>query len=199
MKRQDGRTEVADREPDAGGEDGAKRIAALQEGAATAARVVGPKLGHDRGAGRPFRADREADQKAQNGKGNPVPRERAQAGEHRVGEDREDHGALAAEIIGEHAAQHATDPPAQHGGGDDHAGVGRNQWILARVEQLPQRSSDSKDQGENLEAVERPAEVRGEERFPMHAVERAIPRQGPDRAGFPHQTLLCEDLVDLAG
>ena len=47
--------------------------AALQQPAAFAARVVRPQFGDDRRAGRPFGADTDADQKAQNRERNPIP------------------------------------------------------------------------------------------------------------------------------
>ena len=91
---------AADQEPDAGGKNAADRVSRLQKGAALAARLGRPQLGRDRGAGRPFRADREPDEKAQHAKGQPIPGKRAQAGEQRIGEDRKRHRALAAEIVG---------------------------------------------------------------------------------------------------
>ena len=81
--------------------------------------------GH-RGAGRPFRADRDADQEAQHRERNPIPGECGQAGSQRIGEDREDHGAPAADIVGQHAADHPADAPAEQRDADHGAGIGRD-------------------------------------------------------------------------
>ena len=66
------RTISAYEQPDEGGEKEADAETALHQAGTFAACLLGPQLGHDRGAGRPFRADGDADQKPQNGKRNPV-------------------------------------------------------------------------------------------------------------------------------
>src|SRR5262245_52103789 len=53
-----------------------------------------------------------------------------------------------------------------------------------------QRDSNGEDEREDFKAVEGPAEVRGDERFPLRAVERAIPRRRREDGGFAHDVLL---------
>ena len=97
----------------------------------------------------------------------PVPGEGAKPGHDRIGEDRDDHGAPAADIIGQHAADQAADAPAEQGDADDGAGIGRDLRKLRRIEQLAQRHADHQDQREGLVAVEHPAEIRGNQRVPL--------------------------------
>src|SRR6202022_1178429 len=66
-----------------------------------------------------------------------------------------------------------------------------NERVLRRVQQLAQRKADGEDEGKHLETVERPAEVRSDEGFPLRPVERAIPRRRPDDAGVVHDSLPC--------
>src|SRR5262249_53561732 len=54
---------------------------------------------------------------------------------------------------------------------------------------LMQRHADGEDEREYLEAVEGPAEIRRDERLPLRAVERAIPRHGAARGEFAHGVL----------
>src|SRR6266404_4756792 len=51
---------------------------------------------------------------------------------------------------------------------------------MRRVEQLVQRKSYRNKQRKNLEPVEQPAEVRGDQHPPLLAIERTIPRQRRD-------------------
>jgi hypothetical protein len=62
--------------------------------------------------------------------------------------------------------------------------------MLRGVEQLMQRHADGEDQREHFKTVKDPAEVRGDERFPLRAVERAIPGRRRDDGGFAHHCLL---------
>ena len=120
----------ADQDPDGGSKDASDRIAGLQKRSALAARIVGPQLGRDRGAGRPFGADGETDQEAENGKRQPTPRQRAQAGEQGIGENGQGHRALAADVVGQNAAEQTTSAPAEHRDGDHCARIGGNELVL---------------------------------------------------------------------
>ena len=166
----------ADRQPDAGGENAPEPGTALQEAAALPTCVIRPQLGDDGRSGRPFRADRGPDEKAQHGEGHPIPGERAEPGRQRIGEDGQDHRPLAADIVGDDAADHTAGGPAEDGGGEDVAGVTGNGRVLGRVEQLVQSEADGEEQRIELETVEQPAEVRGDQHPPLRAIERAIPR-----------------------
>ena len=161
----------------------------LQEAAALAAGVVGPNFRDDRCAGHPFRADPDADQEAQYRERLPVPGKGAERGRQRIGEDRQHHRPLAADIIGDDAADDAAGRPAEHGRRQDIAGVTRDLRILRGFEQLVQRKADGQEQRVDLEPVEQPAEVRGEQHLPLLAVERAIPR---------HRAARCADLCHHA-
>ena len=147
----------------------------LHQADALAAILVGPQLGDDRGAGHPFRADGDADQEAQDRERQPVPGEGADAGHDRVGQDREQHGALAADVVGDHAADQPADAPAEQRERDHRAGVDRDLRILRRIEQLVERHADRDHQRVGLVAVEQPAEIGGDQRVPLALVERAVP------------------------
>src|SRR5262249_49103148 len=92
--------------------------------------------------------------------------------------------ALAAEIVGEHAAEQPAETPAEYRDGDDRAGIGGNELVLRGGKQLMQRHTHGEDEREHLEAVEGPAEVRGDERLPLRASERAMTRHGAARGNF---------------
>ncbi len=78
----------------------------------------------------------------------------------RVGENGQGHRSLAADVIGQNAAEQPADAPAEHRDGDHRARIGGNEFVLRRVEQLVQRRADREDEGEDLKSVERPAQVR---------------------------------------
>src|SRR5262249_59022472 len=88
------------------------------------------------------------------------------------------------EIVGEHAAKEPAQAPAEHGDGDDGAGIGGNELVLRGGEQLAQRHADGEDEREDFEAVEGPAEIGGDERLPLRAVERAVPGRGRGGGGI---------------
>jgi hypothetical protein len=124
------------RQPHAGGEKAADAGARLQESAAPAARMVGPNLGNERGPGHPFRTDPDPYQEAQDRERLPVPRDGAEARGQRVGENGQHHRPLAADIIGDDAADDAARRPAEHRRRQHIPGVARDLGILRRVEQL---------------------------------------------------------------
>ena len=97
----------------------------LQQPAALAAGVVGPQFGDERRSGHPFRADADADQKAQYRERLPIPGNGAQSGSQGISEDRQHHRPLAADVIGDDAADDAARCPAEDGGGQDDAGIAR--------------------------------------------------------------------------
>src|SRR5215468_6249298 len=81
-----------------------------------------------------------------------------------LSEDRQQHRPLAADIIGDDAADHATGGPAEHGEGENIAGILRNGRSLANIKQLLQGEADSQEQGVDLAA-----EVRGDKDPPLLA------------------------------
>src|SRR3984893_15327957 len=161
--------------PDGGGKNASDRVSALQKCATLAARLVRPKLSRDRGPRRPFRADREPNEKAKYSKRQPIPGESAQASEQRIGKDRKGHRPLAADIIGQYAAEQATRPPTEDGYRNDRAGIERNVLVFGWVKELVQCRANGENKRKHLETVERPPEVRGDQRFPLRPVQRAIP------------------------
>src|SRR5262249_35865292 len=165
------------------------RVSRLQKGATLAACLGRPKLGHDRRPGRPFRADREPNKKAKYGKRHPIPGERAHAREQRIGKDRERHRPLAAAIVGKHAGEQAADRPTEYGYRNDRAGIGGDERVLGRLQELMQRDAHGENKREHFETIERPPEVRGDKRFPLRAVERAIPWRRLQSADFAHDPL----------
>src|SRR5206468_11388425 len=60
--------------------------------------------------------------------------------------------------------------------GQDIAGILRNGGGLANLKQLLQGEADGQKQRVDLETVERPAEVRGNQHLPLLAVEGTVPR-----------------------
>ncbi len=166
----------ADEKPDERCEKEADAEAALHEPRALAARMIGPELGGHRRARRPFRAKRDADEKPQHREREPIPRDGAEPGHQRIGQDRQHHHALAADVVGEDAADQPAHAPAQERDRDDRAGVGRNLGVLRRRQQLMERHGNGEDQRVGLIAVEEPAQVRGEKCIPLVAIEAAIPR-----------------------
>ncbi len=132
-------------------------------------------------------------EKAKHGKRQPIPGERAHAREQRIGKDRKGHRALAAEIVGKHAAEQAADRPTEYGYRNDRAGIGGDERVLGRVQELMQRNANGENKCEHFEAIERPPEVRGDKRFPLRPVERAIPWRILESADFAHDPLpdLC--------
>src|SRR6266436_3883670 len=82
---------------------------------------------------------------------------------------------MSTSVVGKHAAE----APAEHGDGNDRAGISGDERVLRRIQELMQRNADGEDEREHFESVEGPAEVRGGERLPLRAVQRAIP--GPRR------------------
>ena len=97
--------------------------------------------------------------------------------------------SFAAEIIGEHAPKQPSESPTEHGYGNDRAGIERDGRILGRVQELMQGNADSENECEYFETVERPSQIRGEKRFPLRPVERAIPWRRPESADFAHDLL----------
>jgi len=86
---------------------------------------------------------------------------------------------MSTSVVGKHAAEEAAEAPAEHGDGNDRAGISGDERVLRRIQELMQRNADGEDEREHFESVEGPAEVRGGERLPLRAVQRAIP--GPRR------------------
>src|SRR6516225_4389136 len=120
------------------GKDSAEASAALHEAATFAASVVRPQLGDNRCSSCPFRANRDTNEKAQDRQGLLIPGQRAQPGGQRVGEDRQNHGPLAADIIGDNSADHSAYPPAEESASNDIAGIARDGRVLVRRNQLVQ-------------------------------------------------------------
>src|SRR5262249_26600062 len=94
------------------------------------------------------------------------------------------------DIIGDDAADHTTGGPAEHGEGENIAGILRNGRSLANIKQLLHGEADSQEQGVDLEAIEQPAEVRGDKDPPLLSVERAVPRYSVDRVHLRHASFL---------
>src|SRR6266513_2017908 len=161
--------------------------AALHQPGALAARLVRPELGRDRRTGSPLGADGNADEKPKRSERHPVPREGAQPGHERVRQDRDHHGPLASDVIGQNAADHAPDSPAEQREGDDGAGVARDLRELRRREQLMQSYADRQQKGVGLVAVEHPAEIRGDERIPLPPIKAAVPRLRSSYADLGHR------------
>jgi hypothetical protein len=57
-------------------------------------------------------------------------------------EDGENHRPLAADIVGEHTAEQAVDAPTDDGNRNDDPGIGRNEPVVGRLEQLLERKTD---------------------------------------------------------
>jgi hypothetical protein len=166
---------MLEKQPGEGRHEKSDPETALHQRDAAATRPNGPQFGDDRRSGHPFGPDRDPDQESQHRERRPVPRQGAQPRHKRIGEDRQHHGALAAEIIGEHAADQAADRPAEQRERDDGSGVDGNLTVLGRLEKLAQRGADRDHQREGLVAIEHPTEIGGDQRVPLAAVEQAIP------------------------
>ena len=135
-------------------------------------RTIGPDLGDQRHAERPFAAHAERRDESQHGDVPGLAGESAQAGENRVGDDAERHRANAADAIAEPAEQHAAGGRADQKDRHDHAepfaferGIGGEFAVQQLVEC---RRADQREHAD-LEAVEHPAQQRGDERHPFAA------------------------------
>src|SRR5262249_30806547 len=93
------------------------------------------------------------------------------------------------EIVGKHAAEQAADRPTEYGYRNDRAGIGGGERGLGRLQELMQRDAHGEDKREHFETIERPPEGRGDKRFPLRAVERAIPWRRLESADFAHDPL----------
>jgi hypothetical protein len=69
-------------------------------------------LGHERARHRPLAAHAERDEEAERGEVPPLLRERRQAGEQRVEQDRERQRALAADPVAQHPERDPAERPA---------------------------------------------------------------------------------------
>ena len=168
-------TDRADEEPRQRGQEETDAEAALHQPDTLAAVLVGPELGNDRGAGHPFGADRKPHEKPQYREGQPVPGKRAEPGQDRVGEDRQNHRALAPDIVGNHAPDHAADRPAEQGERDHRAGIDRDLSVARRIEELAQGDADRDDQRIGFVTVEDPAQIGCDQRLPLGTAKGAIP------------------------
>src|SRR5262249_42180946 len=123
--------------------------------------------------------------------------------EQRVCQDGQRHRPFAADIVGQYAAEQPTQPPTENGDRNDRAGIDGNELVLGRVQELVQGRADGEDHRKDLEAVEGPSEVRGDQCFPLRRIERAIPWRRPRRrlmgAGFAHLSLPQSSLAGHAG
>src|SRR5262249_57681947 len=106
-----------------------------------------------------------------------------------IGEDGKGDRAVGGEIVGKHAAEQAADRPTEYGYRNDRAGIGGDARIFGRVQELMERNAHGENKREHFETVERPAEVRGDKRFPLRPVERAIPWRSFESADFAHDAL----------
>jgi hypothetical protein len=68
---------------------------------------------------------------------------------------------------------------------------------VRRIEQLAQRESYRQEQRKDLEPVDQPAEVRGDQHPPLLAIERPIPRQLCDAVLLFIPTLPCSQLRSI--
>src|SRR5262249_266651 len=121
----------------------------------------------------------------------PVPGERAQSCHQRIAEDGKNHRPPAADIVGENAAEHPADAPAEQGEPDDGSRIDWDLRIERRVEQLAQPDADGQNHRESFIAIEHPAEVRGGERPPLYWGESPIPRIGGDCRLHGHPPFLA--------
>ena len=167
--------ERTDKQPDQRRHEEADAETALHQPGALAARAIGPQLRDHRRPRRPLGSDRDADEKPQQRKGDPVEGERAEAGRQRIGEHGDDHHPLAPDVVGENAADHPADAPSEQRDGDDGAGVSRNLRMQLWRQQLLHRHADGQDQAVGFKPIEQPAQVRGDKRVPLHPVQRAVP------------------------
>ena len=137
------------------------------------ARAVGPDFGHQRHAERPFAAHAERGDESQHGDVPGLASETAKSREDRVGRNAQRHRAHAADAIAKPAEQHAARGRADEEHGHDHAeplaferGIGGE---LA-VQQLVERGRPDEREHADLEAVEHPAQQRGDQRHPFAAL-----------------------------
>jgi hypothetical protein len=147
----------------------------LEETAALGPRPFRPSLGEERDARAPLAAHGDAGHEAQAEHHPEGGGERGQAAEERIEEDGPQHHALAADIIGQHAADEATQTPAEQGAADRDAGPDRPlRQLLWRQQRFQHRRQDQ-DQGEGFEAVEDPAHETRDQDAPMHRFEARVP------------------------
>ncbi len=97
-----------------------------------------------------------------------APGEAAQEAAACEAQDADDHGALAAEAVGDRAQQQAAEPPRDEGGADE-----RGDLDQAEVELVGQLGEHQGDQDE-VEAVEQVADPGGPELLPLRACQRVV-------------------------
>src|SRR5262249_7038540 len=102
------------------------------------------------------------------------------------GEDRKGHRPLAADIVGEDAAEQSAQPPTEDGYRNDRTRIGGNSRVFGGIQELVQRDPDGENEREHFETVERPPEVRSDQCLPLRPIERAIPRRMPEKCKFAH-------------
>jgi len=139
------------------------------------ARARRPAFRHQRGSRGPLASHAEARQEAEKRQLLPALDEAGEARADGVDQDRQHHGALAAQVIGHHARRHSADADAEQHGGDDDSGIARELRNLLRRQQLAQRRGHHQKQRIVFVAVENPAQETGQQHAPVLGVQLPMP------------------------
>ena len=131
--------------------------------------LLGPGLRQQRGADGPFAADAQRRQKAEDQQLPPGLREERQAGEQRIGQDRQDQRPAAAQQIAHPAEETAAQRPAHEKRGLNPRAFLANQRVgrAGDAQQVHDERRGHKRVEVHVQAVEQPAEPRGDAGFPL--------------------------------
>ena len=130
-----------------------------------------PRLRHERRATRPLAAHAESEQRAEDRELPEGLRQSARRGEDGVEQHARDHGARAAEAIGDVAEDQPADRAAQQRDGPERAG------LRLREPELRDDRRERQREQHDVERVERPAHRGGDERAPRRCVGDAPPAE----------------------
>ena len=158
------------------GEKEAARIAALQDARDDPARLGRNRLHRQRAAETPFAAHRDAEQGAQHEKDDEVRGERRQRPDDRIGEDVEHQRGLAPPSVADAAEDEGADEAHRQ---RQEQCVGYRRHLDA---ELLGDVLDHEGEDEEVERVERPAEIGGED-GPLLLARQVHPRRSLDFGG----------------
>ena len=161
------------------GQQDADVDAGLEHGGDPGPPAARPGLRQQRGADRPLAADAQRGQESDDQQLPPRLREEGQAGEERVGEDRQAERAAAADPVADAAEEAAAERPADQERRLDPRAVPADDLVprVGHADQLGDERGRDQDVEVHVQAVEQPAEPGGDPRLPL--VRREV-AQAPD-------------------
>src|SRR5262245_14560991 len=130
---------TSDEKPNERGDEKSDTQSTLHESRTFATMFGGPHFRHHRGSGTPLRPQSEADDKTQSQERTPVPGQTGEPGRKRVGQNRVEQCALAADIVRKNTADDSSNTPGQQRYRNGDTGIEGNGRVLLRRQQLLER------------------------------------------------------------